>query len=262
MDRLTHNRTRTQDDMRVLAHFYTFEHFMDPELEKAIKRFVRNYIHYRDEVRPVPPRCFPLLFPVVLPVSLATFTSFHRPPLHHTHTHTHQVFCAAGRIIAAMETAAGPSGFKAFHIRRGDLQFKEVKIPAEQIIANTADIVKANETVYVATDEKDEAYLGVLRQHFNMFTLSDFHELVGLPKLNQNYMGMVEQIVCARSQVFIGTWFSTFSGYITRMRGYYGADHRSNWYHYQLRKDSFQTEFFPRDPWYVREWPTGWVDID
>jgi hypothetical protein len=42
--------------------------------------------------------------------------------------------------------------------------------------------------------------------------------------------------------VFVGTWFSTFSGYITRMRGYYGFDYRSNWYHYKLRKDSFQTE--------------------
>lgn len=43
--------------MRVLAHFYTFEHFMDPELDKAVKRFVRNYIHYRDEVRGL---CMPL----------------------------------------------------------------------------------------------------------------------------------------------------------------------------------------------------------
>ena len=25
-----------QDDMRVLAHFYTFEHFMDPELDKYV----------------------------------------------------------------------------------------------------------------------------------------------------------------------------------------------------------------------------------
>jgi len=29
------------EDMRVLAHFYTFEHFMDPALDKAVKRFVR-----------------------------------------------------------------------------------------------------------------------------------------------------------------------------------------------------------------------------
>lgn len=209
------------EDMRVLAHFYTFEHFMDPVLDKAVKRFVRNYIHYRDEV-----------------------------------------FCAAGRIIAAMETAAGPGGYKALHIRRGDLQFKEVKIPAEEIIENTKDILKEGETIYIATDEKDAAYLDVLRARFNVFFLSDFHERVGLPKLNQNYMGMVEQIVCSRSQVFIGTWFSTFTGYITRMRGYYGFDYRSNWYHYLLRKDSFQTEYFSREPWYVREWPEGWVEID
>jgi hypothetical protein len=39
-----------QDDMRVLAHFYTFEHFMDPVLDNYIKRFVRDFIHYRDEV--------------------------------------------------------------------------------------------------------------------------------------------------------------------------------------------------------------------
>lgn len=173
-----------------------------------------------------------------------------------------EVFCAAGRIIAAMETEAGPGGYKALHIRRGDLQFKEVKIPAEKIIANTKDILKENETIYIATDETDEAYLDVFRKRFNVFFLKDFHERVGLPKLNQNYMGMLEQIVCSRSQVFIGTWFSTFTGYITRMRGYYGFDYRTNWYHFGLRKDSFQTEYHPRDPWYVREWPEGWVNID
>jgi hypothetical protein len=46
-----------------------------------------------------------------------------------------------------------------------------------------------------------QAYLGVLRKRFKMWTLSDFHEKVGLPKLNQNYMGMVEQIVASRSEV-------------------------------------------------------------
>ena len=148
------------------------------------------------------------------------------------------------------------------HIRRGDSQFKEVKIPAEEIIENTKDIWKEGETIYIATDEKDAAYLDVLRARFNVYFLSDFHERVGFGKLNQNSMGMVEQIVCSRSQVFIGTWFSTFTRYITRMRGYNSFDYRSNWYHYNLRKDSFQTEYFSRDPWYVREWPEGWVDID
>lgn len=57
-------RWTAQDDMRVLAHFYTFEHFMDPELEKAVKRFVRNYIHYRDEASPA---CIPNRLPPIMP---------------------------------------------------------------------------------------------------------------------------------------------------------------------------------------------------
>lgn len=40
-----------QDDLRVLIHFYAYEHFMDPALDNYIKRIVRDYIHYRDEVR-------------------------------------------------------------------------------------------------------------------------------------------------------------------------------------------------------------------
>lgn len=35
----------------MLAHFYTFEHFMDVGLDHYVKRFVREYIHYRDEVQ-------------------------------------------------------------------------------------------------------------------------------------------------------------------------------------------------------------------
>jgi hypothetical protein len=33
---------------------------------------------------------------------------------------------------------------------------------------------------------------------------------------------MIEQIVAANGEAFIGTWWSTFTGYINRMRGYMG----------------------------------------
>eukprot|EP01042_Synura_sphagnicola_P024101 gene24101-30804_t len=41
---------------------------------------------------------------------------------------------------------------------------------------------------------------------------------------------MIDQVVCVRGEQFIGTWFSTFSGYITRMRGYLGYKDSSTWY--------------------------------
>ena len=37
-----------------------------------------------------------------------------------------------------------------------------------------------------------------------------------------NYFPLVEQIVASRGRIFIGTFLSTFSAYIARLRGYYG----------------------------------------
>ena len=52
--------------------------------------------------------------------------------------------------------------------------------------------------------------------------LNDFIELAELKGINPNYLGMIDQVVCTRGEKFVGTWFSTFTGYITRMRGYMG----------------------------------------
>ena len=49
--------------------------------------------------------------------------------------------------------------------------------------------------------------------------LDDYWDMAGLGDLDPNYMGMIDTIVASRGRVFGGTWFSTFSGYITRMRG-------------------------------------------
>ena len=49
---------------------------------------------------------------------------------------------------------------------------------------------------------------------------------------------MIDTIVASRARVFVGTWFSTFSGYITRLRGYYGEAHgeKAHSYYYYAKK--------------------------
>ena len=36
--------------------------------------------------------------------------------------------------------------------------------------------------------------------------------------------GMVEALICARAAAFAGTLYSTFSGYIHRLRGYHSGE--------------------------------------
>lgn len=45
-----------------------------------------------------------------------------------------------------------------------------------------------------------------------------------------SFYGMLDQLVASKGRVFIGTWWSTLSGYVNRMRGYYIAKHKLEGY--------------------------------
>ena len=69
---------------------------------------------------------------------------------------------------------------------------------------------------------------------------------------------MVESIVCSRAKVFAGTYFSTFTGYIHRLRGYHGLGedtyYHSTGYVKHLRMAKSVGHGWPR------EWRAGWTD--
>lgn len=47
--------------------------------------------------------------------------------------------------------------------------------------------------------------------------------------VNPNFFGMIDQRVASRGRVFVGTYTSTFSGYIIRMRGYHSQLEPNNY---------------------------------
>ena len=51
-----------------------------------------------------------------------------------------------------------------------------------------------------------------------------------------NFVGMVEQIIASQGRVFVGTWYSTFTGYINRLRGYYGLRPDTSFYFWEPKK--------------------------
>jgi len=180
---------------RMLTLFYAYYFFADPKIEGLVKRFVRDRIRYHDTV-----------------------------------------FCAAGKIARSLNTVLVEQNstftkgdksvrgkFVAFHIRRGDFQHKHVKLPADEILSLTSHLVPNSKEriAYIATDEKNMSFFDPFKEQFRaVYFLSDFAKSADLKHMNQNYFGMIEQVICASSDIFIGTPLSTFTGYITRIRGY------------------------------------------
>jgi len=214
--------------LRLLEHFYTFIHFQSEEMDRYYKRFVRDYIHYND-----------------------------------------LIFCKAAIIVNKLlrESANyrndSKGVYSSFHVRRGDLQYKEVKIPADQILANVGTFIPKNELVYIATDEKNKSFFNPMRKRFPTIRfLDDYMDVADLRNINPNFLGMIDALVCAPANIFVGTWFSTFTGYITRLRGYLGHHDYTNFYGDKKHRDRFQHDESPMFPWYMREWNVSWTDID
>jgi hypothetical protein len=90
--------------------------------------------------------------------------------------------------------------------------------------------------------------------------------------VNSNYYGMIDQLTSSRGRVFFGTWWSTLSGYINRMRGYSSQKNKldgyldgtlQSYYFVPDEKKYQMTVYKPvKLPIYMREFPAAWRDTD
>jgi hypothetical protein len=84
--------------------------------------------------------------------------------------------------------------------------------------------------------------------------------------------GMVDQLVASRGRTFVGAYFSTFTGYINRLRGYHSQKDRllgyemgelNSYYYVPLAMKNDLRKYTPiRPPMWSREFPVAWRDID
>ena len=85
---------------RLLNHFYAFLFFTDIRVDHYYKHLVRDFFHYPDAI-----------------------------------------FCAAGRVICSLEeesvklssSSSGKPSYSSMHVRRGDFQYKKVRITAQDL---------------------------------------------------------------------------------------------------------------------------------
>eukprot|EP01039_Chlorochromonas_danica_P003063 gene3063-3345_t len=264
-----------REEYRILTHFYSYLYWEDEHLADIYKRIVRDRMRYQDVI-----------------------------------------FCAAGKVIErihydssqlsqlpifpyqAGDKRSGGGGnvfdirystYHAVHIRRGDFQYKDTRLPSEVIWKNIESLFDWNRSrlLYIATDEKDHSFFQPFKTFLNtngysgsgnrveIRFFSDY--LSQLPHLlekegngysqyqyaTKNHIGMIEQVICANAHTFVGTPFSTFTGYITRMRGYY-RDGRYQQTFYTMPNVMYQLQRQRKliGPFWAREFEIAHHDID
>lgn len=248
------------DKNRLLTHFYAFLFFAEPSMERRIKRFVRDRLRYHDAVYCTAGKIVGML------KSLAEQeNAVIRDDAKDSSSSAH------GNANANPNPNAHTRDFHyvSFHIRRGDFQHKHTQLEAEEILRLTEPLVsnRGNKIAYISTDEKNRTFFIPFLKTFKAVRfLSDFEPVVA--GLNQNYLGMIEQVICANSHTFIGTPLSTFTSYITRMRGFMnntieGAGVYTRSYYF-MKNQMYQLHQKPHmfTPFWVREFVEAFQNID
>ena len=54
------------------------------------------------------------------------------------------------------------------------------RVEASVLYSETKDIIPKNATLYIATDERKKEFFDVLKDHYNVYFLDDFKDLVSL----------------------------------------------------------------------------------
>jgi GDP-fucose protein O-fucosyltransferase len=192
--------------IRPLIQFFAYLFFENWRQDLQMKRFLRDHLRFSDVIQ-----------------------------------------CAAARMVAAIRDVArisggndnGNGGFDTMHIRRGDFTGINVYKDGVEDPNKLASVhfFESRRTVYIATDEQDKSVFDPLRQNNTVLFLNDLMHL--LEDIDPNFYGMIEQLVCAKGDKFVGTYYSTFTAYINRLRGYHAQKTRSP----EAMKGSINSEY-------------------
>lgn len=126
------------------------------------------------------------------------------------------------RVADVLEAMGHP--FNAIHVRRTDHPSSfRIKQDYWLQLLNVRDAVNLTKTLYIATDEEDKTWFKPFNEAgYNLYFAEDFSDQLRLGNVNlaviQDMLGLCEQLICAHADHFVGSYYSTFTMYIKRLR--------------------------------------------
>lgn len=110
--------------------------------------------------------------------------------------------------------------YNSIHVRRNDfLEDRSEHLSDVSTSSKFCSVIKYllkdDNPIYIATDEKDLSFFDELKKYKSLYFFKDFYESYG--DLEDS---IIEQLVCVNSEIFHGTYKSTYSKRINILRGY------------------------------------------
>mmetsp|Transcript_5156 Transcript_5156/g.9128 ORF Transcript_5156/g.9128 Transcript_5156/m.9128 type:complete len:239 (+) Transcript_5156:3-719(+) len=172
-----------EQNIRMHDHFYHALFMEDWTMDLRIKRYVRDKLRFKDEF-----------------------------------------FCAAARIVRKLRRLSHDGRFYTYHVRRNDFAHIHLLHDSNTLYWSTHELIPniKNATIYIATDEKDKSWFQPFMekmQYGHVYFLDDFKD--ELDGIRPGFYGIIDAIVAARGEVFVGAYYSTLTMHINHMRGYY-----------------------------------------
>ena len=152
--------------------------------------------------------------------------------------------------------------YYSIHIRRNDFQYKHLFISGEEIYNNVKDIIPNGSKLYIATDADDKSLFEVLKQHYQVVFYDDVRNNVNIQGFNNDWIPIIEQLICSRGIKFIGNENSTLSSYIYRLRCYMNDIEDKNYYLNTVSQSPSTSNLFLSETNYQSNWVREYEDIN
>ena len=219
---------------RLLAPFYAYVIFPEPSVSNFYKRLIRDVVHFDHRIY----KCASLIVRW-----LGDYSSLHarRTDFQYSSSSNEEVVLRA--------------------VRRG-----EVLWIASESLHGFGAFERAGRPVvslaYLLDLQRRRQHHIIIEKRLDGLSMPPHEVWASLDQIKEHEYGFVDVLVASEGRTFTGTWFSTFSGLIQRIRGYRGYHDRDTFFSSRERWAAFQGFESPRAPLYQREWVEAWRGID
>jgi hypothetical protein len=154
----------------------------------------------------------------------------------------------------------GDQNYYSVHLRRNDFQYKDLFTSAQELLENLSKEIPKGSNLYIATDHLDTEFFDLIKEHYNVTFYSDLKSKLKHLEYNNNWIPIIEQLICTRAIKFIGNKLSTLSSYIYRMRGLMSDIKDKN---FIVNTEPFEENdqtYFRTDKGFVANWSREYKD--